>query len=99
MLLTLLLISKNHITAQKIELDHTNKTLNDVLLELRDKYDIKLSFDHNLLRKYKVNYKGSHENINDAIEELIKGLPIKFKIIDNMIVLYHPKKELEKKNH
>lgn len=55
-----------------------NRPLSKVLVNLRDRYTIRFSFDDNLLSQYKVTLNKTFTNPESAIRELLKPFPLSF---------------------
>jgi len=89
----LMLIFSGLIHAQKIGIDALNTPLSDVLVELRNKYDVSVSFNDEALRKYPITLKKEFNSVNEAITFMLKDLPLTFSISNNVFVIY--KAEIE----
>jgi len=63
----------------KIKIKADGKALNEVLITLREDYGLRFSFDHQLLSTYPVTADSSFTNSREAINFLIKGLPLDYK--------------------
>lgn len=68
-----------------------NQPLNRVLVQLRDAYNFQFSFNDDLLSKYQVTLKGSFPSKDQAVENLLKGLPFDFLKSDDVFMIL-PKK-------
>ena len=73
-----MLFCSNTLRAQQnIEVKAENTPLNTVLTLLRDQYQLKISFNDDLLANYPININQSFQNPKQAISFLITGLPLK----------------------
>ncbi len=77
--------------AQKVSVDAIAKPLNDVLIDIRDQYQIQLSFDDHLLATYLINLQEEFASPEEAIIKLISGLPLGLTMAGD-VYLITPKK-------
>ncbi len=80
--------------AQEIKINTSNKALSQVLIEIRDKYDVEFSFDDTELSKYKITVSKSFKNIEKALDYLIKDLPFGYEKISGVYIIYPQKSEI-----
>ncbi len=80
------------VKAQFIILDFDTTPLNKVFIELRNKYQLRFSFDDNLLSQYNITTHKTLKNSENAVRYLLKDLPLDYEIVKNVFVIY-PKKE------
>ncbi|MCF6356331.1 MAG: TonB-dependent receptor [Draconibacterium sp.] len=75
-------------------------SLNKVLIELRDSYDIQFSFDDKLLSRYKITATREFDTKEDAISFLINDLPLFFEKSGDIFVVFpaKAKKKSSKRN-
>ena len=66
-------------SAQKYEIDAKNTALNQVLIDLRDKYNFHLSFNDNALAQYKVTVTGSFDTPEELFNTLLKNIPFSYR--------------------
>jgi hypothetical protein len=64
--------------SQEIKIKCTDKPLNDILITLRDDYDVMLSFDDTQLSLYRLTVDRSFSSVQQAIGFLLKGLPLAY---------------------
>lgn len=84
---------------QVVSIDALNLPLSDVLVELRDRYDVPLSFNDDALRKYTITVKQTFETTDEAVSFLLRNLPLSFSNTNNVFVIYtDAKKQREKPN-
>jgi hypothetical protein len=83
-----MLIFSGLIHAQKISINALNAPLSDVLIQLRDSYGASVSFDDDALRKYTISVAKEFKNTEEAIEYIIKKLPLNYSINNNVFVIY-----------
>ncbi len=74
----MLLFLSLDLSAQEIKIAVKNKALNEVLIEIRDKYNLNISFDDKELSKYKLTVNKSFGTPEETFEFLLKDLPITF---------------------
>lgn len=74
--------------SQQVELRYRNTPLNEVLLDLRDRYDVRFSFDHALLAQYPVTAERSCNSPGDALTVLLDGLPLGWELAGNVFVIF-----------
>lgn len=73
-----LLFSSNMVSAQQnIVVKAANLPLNTVLTSLRDNYNLKISFNDDLLSNYPITINQSFNNAKEAIAFLIQNLPLR----------------------
>ena len=74
--LFLLLLAVSSAFAQHIETAAHNVPLNKILIGLRDKYKLQFSFNDQLLSQYNLTISRSCTSPEEALQSLIKGLPL-----------------------
>jgi outer membrane receptor protein involved in Fe transport len=74
--------------SQEIKIKCTDKPLNDILITLRDDYDVMLSFDDTQLSLYRLTVDRSFSSVQQAIGFLLKGLPLAYEITGGVYVIY-----------
>lgn len=82
--------------AKSIKIEANKQALNQVLLQLRDQYGYQFSYNDSELSKYKVSVSKSFDSKDEALQYLIKDLPLEVKKLDNVYIIV-PIKETEKK--
>ncbi len=89
-----------NISAQEISINANNKALNEVLIEIRDRYVLNLSFNDRELSKYKITVKRKFASPEAAFGYLFEDLPIDYEKSGN-VYLFFPKKNnlLAKKSY
>ena len=80
--------------SQEIKITTSNKTLSQVLIEIRDKYDVEFSFDDTELSKYKITVSKSFKNIDNALDYLLKDLPFGYEKVSGVYIIYPKKSEI-----
>jgi len=93
-LISIGIIFRLNIYAQEIRITASNQTLNKVLLELREKYDVELSFNGEDLSKYKVSLSRTFKTAQEAVAFLLQKLPFEFENISGVLVIYPKKVEI-----
>lgn len=80
-----------------ITVEVANKPLNQVLLQLRDQYNLQLSFNDNELSKYTVTVNRKFQNAEETIQFLLQNLPFEVKNSGNVFIIIPVKKKKEEK--
>jgi hypothetical protein len=86
--LFILLLSVQSIAENIIKVNYNKKPLNTILIELREKYEIKLSYNPRLLSHYSITSQGEFANCDKLIEALLIDLPLSFEKLNNVYVIY-----------
>ncbi len=68
-----------------------NQPLNGVLLQLRNRYGMELSFDNNLLSQFKVQLHRTFRSPEDALRELLKPFPLTYAKVGQTFVILKKK--------
>ena len=76
------------LSAQKIYLNESEKSLNKLLIEMRDKYALKFSFDDKLLSRYKIKINKKFSSPEKALEYLLRLNALSFQLQDGVYVIY-----------
>lgn len=79
-------------SAQEIKIDVSGQSLNTVLIEVWEQYNVQFSFDDRLLSKYKVTDSCTYSSPEDAIKSLLQGLPLTYEKKDKVFVIYKIRK-------
>lgn len=74
--------------SQEIHIDVSSEPLNKVLVDLRDSYKLKVSFNDEQLSAYVLTLSGDFRSPGDAISALIKGLPLAMELNGDVYVIY-----------
>ncbi|MFN8257916.1 MAG: hypothetical protein U0W24_19625 [Bacteroidales bacterium] len=77
--------------AQKISINAKDKPLNQVLVEVRDRYALKFSFDNTELSKYNFSVNKTFKNIEQMLDFLLKDLPLQYEKTSGVYIIF-PKK-------
>jgi len=72
---------------RNIQVNAKNIPLNKVITDLRDRYDIKLSFNDDKLSQYKINVNHQFKTLDDALRVILKGLPLKFENSNGVYII------------
>ncbi|WP_462282088.1 FecR domain-containing protein [Salinivirga cyanobacteriivorans] len=91
LLLFILLCGRSE--AQKITIKATDESLSDVLVQLRDNYNLSFSFNDEALQKYRVTVNKSFENTEQALDFITKNLPLNFEKSGDVWIIY-PEREI-----
>jgi len=74
--------------AGNIRIRSDNQALNDLLVELRQQYQIRVSFDDQLLSGYRITADTVFADPDEAIQFLISNLPIGLRKTSKSYILY-----------
>jgi len=80
-------------SAQEIKVSADNQPLSDLLVELRDRYDLSFSFNDAELRKYDVTLDKSFVNAEEMVGYLLKDLPLTWQQTGGVFVIFSQKKK------
>ncbi|MGQ8335774.1 TonB-dependent receptor [Sunxiuqinia sp. A32] len=93
----LLVISLNALAQEnEIKIDVHEKPLNTLLIELRDHYNIRLSYSDNELSRFKVTVRKTFQNSEEALKYLLHDLPFQLKKSNDVFIIIFDKKKAEK---
>ena len=76
-----------------IRIEASNEPLSLILLQLRNQYDFQFSYSENQLSPYKITVSKTFSSQKEAIQFLIKELPLHLKIMDNVFIIIPDKKK------
>nr|WP_319512599.1 TonB-dependent receptor [uncultured Draconibacterium sp.] len=85
--LFILLLFTFTVQAQSVHLDYKNQSLDNVLLDFRDDYGIKLSFSNNQLSKYKITINKDFSNAKEALDFLLLNKPLTLQKIGDVYII------------
>ncbi len=91
--------SKLLFAQQPIVIKANNLPLNKVITLLRDKYDIKVSFNDDKLSMYVVNVNESFVSAEEALTFLLKGLPLDLEKVNQVFVISTKKVALSSRKY
>jgi len=74
--------------SQQLELDYKERPLNEVLLDLRDRYKLQCSFDDEKLAHYPITVKQTFRDMPEAIQFLLKDLPLSYEQAGEVFLIY-----------
>ncbi len=74
--------------SQNIGITAANKPLNAVLIDLRNDYNLRFSFDDELLSAFSVTISGSFDTPEKAVGALLSGLPLAFEKKDDVFLIF-----------
>ncbi|MBK0382130.1 TonB-dependent receptor [Pedobacter sp. SD-b] len=81
-------INKQHVfSQQKVTINANNIGLNKVLTNLRDSYAFNVSFNDDKLSTFNISLKKEFNTPEKALKYLLKGLPLKVEVINNVFVI------------
>ena len=93
-----------HLTAiscfsQQIDIAVINTPLNQVLIDLRDKYRLEFSFDDHLLSKYNLTITNQWASPEDAIRSIISKFPLIYRKQGDIFLILPEKKQVVLSNY
>lgn len=80
---------------QQINIEVSSEPLNKVLIDLRDSYNLQLSFNDKELSYYTVSLRANFESPSAAIAALTSGLPLSFEERGEVYIIYAEKERKE----
>ncbi len=86
-----------NISAQEITINANNKALNEILIEIRDRYVLNLSFNDKELAKYKITVNRKFSSPETSFNYLLKDLPIDYEK-SGSVYLFFPEKSKQLAN-
>lgn len=87
--------SQKNILDNEFEFSDTLKTLNDAFRQISDASGYYFTYNINLINKDRIiNYTCHPKPLKKILKEIINDSTIHFKILDNHIIIYQPKKSL-----
>ena len=93
-----------HLTAiscfsQQIDIAVHNTPLNQVLIDLRDKYRLQFSFDDHMLSRYDLTLSGQWSSPEDAIRSIIGKFPLTYRKQGDIFLILPKKKQTVLRNY
>lgn len=79
------------VSGQEVIIDVSEVPLNEVLTELRDHYNVQLSFDDELLSKYSITLRERFSSPESAISKLLEQKPLVYEKISDVFIIYYQK--------
>ena len=70
-----------------------NKMLSEVFIDLKTAYNIQFAFDYDLLSKYKVSVNKTFPTSDEAIQFILKDIPLEFRKSDTIYLVFPKKRE------
>lgn len=78
---------------QQIDVSASDKPLSEVLVQLRDSYDLQFSYSENELSQYKVSLSKTFQSPGEAVEYLLRDFPLSLKMLGNVFIIIPDKKQ------
>ena len=99
LILLVCLLMALHVSSfsQQISISVENIPLSDVLVQLRDNYDMSFSFNDAQLRKYSVTVDREFQSTEDMLNYLLKDYPLTWEQTADVYVIYSKKKKISEK--
>ena len=79
--------------AQEIHVSANNQPLSDLLVQLRDSYDLAFSFNDAELHKYPITLDQSFEDAEEMLGYVLKGLPLSWEKTGRVYVIFSQRKK------
>lgn len=86
--LLIVLFSSTLSFAQNVVINANNKPLSDVLIELRDNYNVQISFNHQLVSKCLITHNKTYASAQEAIESIIKKCNLAIENSYGVLIVY-----------
>lgn len=83
--------------AQQIHISADNKTLSEILIELRDNYSLSFSFNDAELRKYKISLEKDFESAEEVLDHLLEDFPLSYEKSGNVYVIVPAEQKIQHK--
>ncbi len=74
--------------SQEIKVDAKQESLNQVLVDLRDRYDVQFSFNDDLLSSYIISTETTFPNVEEAIKFLLLNTSLEYQFTDGVFLIY-----------
>jgi len=74
--------------SQEIKVDAKQQSLNHVLIDLRDRYDVQFSFNDDLLSKFIITTSRTFPEVDDAIKFLLKNTSLEYQYTGEVFLIY-----------
>lgn len=97
--LLFLVITVSSVYSQQIDVIAINVPLNKILIGLRDKYKLQFSFNDQLLSQYNLTVNRKCASPEDAIQLLIKGLPLTYRMQGEIFLILPERKLTPPRNY
>ncbi len=88
------IIFEQSLYSQKIKVTAHDKPINQILIEVRDLYHVKFSFNDAELSKYKITVSKSFKDTDQLLEFLLKNLPFSYEKLSGVYIIL-PKQEIK----
>ncbi len=97
--LLMLFLGTGLVHGQQIEISKSNQALNQVLTDIRDQYQVQISFDDKALSQYINKTQGRFETAEEAIQHLISPFPLAYEKSGEVFIIYYYKPSPNKTYH
>lgn len=82
--------------SQSIEIKSSDTPLSKILIELRDTYKVKFSFDDESLSKFRITKNNKYSSIDYALSDMLRSLPLLYEKSGDVYIIYpEPEKPKE----
>ncbi|MCZ4693807.1 hypothetical protein DWB61_09655 [Ancylomarina euxinus] len=96
-LLCFIFVIRLYSYSQEIKVDAKQQSLNQVLIDLRDRYDVQFSFNDELLSKFIITTSQTFQDPKEAIIFLLKNTSLDYQYSDGIFLIYADRRK--KKYH
>lgn len=73
---------------QAYKVEFAEKPLNKALIDLRQEYDVRFSFDDRYLSDFSVSASGEFSSFDELLNVLLAGLPLQWELMGDVYVIY-----------
>lgn len=80
---------------QAYKVEFTEKPLNKALIELRQEYDVRFSFDDRYLSDFSVSASGTFYSFDELLNFLLRGFPLQWESMGDVYVIYRSDKTVQ----
>lgn len=90
--LFLLFLPATVLQAQSYEVSCSHQPLNELLVELRGRYDLHFSFDDRSLSEFSISLESNFSSKKDLMNALLRGLPLSWEQMGEVLVIFPSKR-------
>lgn len=83
-----LFVSAIVVFSQQVELIYQDQPLNQVLIDMRNRYDLQLSFNDDFLSRFEITVSKQFSSPEQAFSYLLKDLPIAYEKVGEVFLFY-----------
>jgi hypothetical protein len=94
-LLLMFYLGLSQLQGQEYRVEFTEKPLNRALIELRQQYSLRFSFDDRNLSAYFISVSGTFSSVDKLLNALLAGLPLQWELMGNVYVIFQGAKGIQ----